>query len=95
MEPSTDSLPAASFALTPTLYEVSGLRPDKLYDVLVVVPSIVPSTYTSYPVTPTLSVDAVHVMSALESVTFDAATSVGADGSSSSGGVDVVTSILA
>ena len=41
---SADSLPAASFALTPTLYEVSGLRPDRLYDVLVVEPSIVPST---------------------------------------------------
>ena len=44
VEPSADSLPAASLALTATLYEVSGLRPDKLYDVLVVVPSIVPST---------------------------------------------------
>ena len=93
--PSPDSLPAASFAFTPTLYEVSGLRPVRLYEVLAVEPSNTPSTYTSYPVTATLSVEAVHVMSALESVTFDEVTLVGLDGAVSSGGVNVVTSILA
>ena len=62
---------------------------------LAVEPSNVPFTYTSYPVTATLSEDALHVISALESVTFDAATLVGVDGAVSSGGVNVVTSILA
>ena len=92
--PSPDSLPAASFAFTPTLYEVSGLRPVRLYEVLDVDPSNVPFTYTSYPVTATLSVDALHVMSALESVTLDAVTLVGSDGASVSVGSVVVQEVI-
>ena len=92
--PSPDSLPAASFALTPTLYEVSGLRPVRLYEVLAVDPFSEPFTYTSYPVTPTLSVDALHVISALESVTFDAVKLVGSDGASVSVGSDTVHEVI-
>ena len=61
---------------------------------LAVEPSNVPFTYTSYPVTPTLSVDALHVMSALESVTLDAATLVGSDGASVSVGSDTVHEVM-
>ena len=61
---------------------------------LAVEPSNVPFTYTSYPVTPTLSVEAFHVMSALESVTLDAVTGVGVDGTSVSGSSIVVHEVM-
>ena len=66
-----ETLFAASFALTVNVYEVFGVNP---VSVIVVAPGpeVEPTSeeplYTSYPVTPTLSVEAVHARLMLVSV---------------------------
>jgi hypothetical protein len=55
-----ERLPAASNASTTIWCEVPHVRLPAVYDVAAVVPESVPSTNTRYPVTPTLSVEAVH-----------------------------------
>ena len=52
--------PAASYAETVYVYAVAGERPVSVYVVAAVVPTCVPFRYTLYPVTPTLSVEAVQ-----------------------------------
>ena len=81
-----------STASTTTLYSVPALRSVSIYSVAVTRLSFTfaPSTYILYPATSTLSVDAVHVIFTLVSVTSDAVTLVGALGPSSSGASNVV-----
>ena len=95
-----DSFPAASTALTVTEYPVFAVSPVKSYSVTVtgVAFTFVSPTYTLYPVTATLSVDAVQVIFAPVCVTSDAATPAGTDGASVScvfGVVNVAASDLA
>ena len=83
----SETLPAASTAFTVTLYSVPAVRLSSAYSVPVT--SVSPFTgvsesftYTLYPVTPTLSVDAVQVTFAVVVVISVAVTSVGAVGAS-------------
>jgi hypothetical protein len=55
-----DTFPAASNARTPSVWLVPHARPVNVNDAVVVAPALTPSRKTVYPVTPTLSVDAVH-----------------------------------
>ena len=80
-----DSFPAASTALTVTVYSVSGVRPvssSSKPSTSLSVFTFVSSTYTLYPATPTLSADAVQVIFAPVCVTSDAVTPAGTDGAS-------------
>ena len=99
-----DSFPAASTALTVTVYSVSGVRPvssSSKPSTSLSVFTFVSSTYTLYPATPTLSADAVQVIFAPVCVTSDAVTPAGTDGaslsfsSSASNVVNVAASDLA
>jgi hypothetical protein len=63
-----DELPAASRALTVKVKLVPEARPEAVKLVLVVTPIAVPPRDTSYPVTPTLSVDAFQASEMLEAV---------------------------
>ena len=99
-----DSFPAASTALTVTVYSVSGVRPVSSISkpsTSLSVFTFASSTYTLYPATPTLSVDAVQVIFAPVCVTSDAVTPAGpagTDGASVScvfGVVNVAASDLA
>src|SRR3954463_5036150 len=56
-----ETLPAASFASTPSVCDVLHVNPENALDNDVVGPVCVPSMYVLYPVTATLSVDAFHV----------------------------------
>ena len=83
----SETLPAASTAFTITLYSVPASRLSSAYSVPVT--SVSPFTrvsesftYTLYPATPTLSVDAVQVTFAVVVVISVAVTSVGAVGAS-------------
>ncbi len=58
-------LPAASLARTVNPYAVAGLRPVTVKLVAAVVAMTVPDWRTSYPVTPTLSVEADHASETL------------------------------
>ena len=53
-------LPAASYASTPIAYVVPQASPVKVALVVVVEPVELPARYKPYPVTATLSVEAVH-----------------------------------
>jgi hypothetical protein len=75
-----DRLPAASYAATPTVYAVLQLRLASKYVSDAVDPSFVPFRKTSYPATPTLSVDADHEAVRPVCVTFVAMRPVGAVG---------------
>jgi hypothetical protein len=55
-----ETFPAASNACTPSVWLVPHAMPVNVNDVEVVVPALTPSRKTVYPVTATLSVDAVH-----------------------------------
>ena len=83
----SETLPAASTAFTVTLYSVPAVRLSSVYSVPVT--SVSPFTgssdsftYTLYPVTPTLSVDAVQVTFAVVVVISVTVTSVGVVGAS-------------
>jgi hypothetical protein len=78
-------LPAASNAWTPSTWLAAQLKPVTVNDVVVVVPALTPSANTVYPVTPMLSVEAVHESAAELDVIPDAVTPVGADGTTVSG----------
>src|SRR4029077_11344615 len=84
-------LPAASNACTPSTWLAPQERPVNANDVVVVVPALTPSANNVYPVTATLSVDAVHDRVAPVAVTADDARPVGADGAVVSGQAAVVT----
>ncbi len=85
--------PAASIATTPKVYAVDAVSAETAYDVLVTVVMSVPFLYTRYPLTPTLSVDAVHARERLLWVIFDASKFVGTDGGVRS--LETVTAIVA
>jgi hypothetical protein len=75
-----ERLPAASSARTVNEYAVEADRPVAVYVRLVVVPITAPPRSTSYPVTPTLSVDADQASVVADDVVPDAASPVGVDG---------------
>ena len=79
-----DSLPAASTAVTLTVYPVASVSSDNAYSVPVTSASFtfVSFTYTLYPTTPTLSVASLQVTFAVVCVTSVAFTSFGAVGAS-------------
>src|SRR5436190_2196299 len=73
-------LPAASNAATLYEYVVAAVSPVLEYVVDAVVPIHTPSRYTSYPTTPTLSVEAVQERSICDSETVVAPSDVGVVG---------------
>src|SRR6266511_210913 len=75
-----ETLPAASRALTVYVYVVDAERPVSVNEVPVAVATFVEPRNTSYPVTPTLSVDAVHASDTLDAVVPVTARLVGALG---------------
>ena len=79
-----DSFPAASTAVTVTVYSVSSASPVRSYSVPVTSSSftLLSFTYTLYPTTPTLSLASSHVTFAVVSVTSVAVTAAGAVGAS-------------
>ena len=79
-----DSFPAASTAVTVTVYSVSSASPVRSYSVPVTSSSftLFSFTYTLYPTTPTLSLASSHVTFAVVSVTSVAVTAAGAVGAS-------------
>jgi hypothetical protein len=82
-----DTLPAASLALTVNEYVVEAVRPVAVKLVEVGDPMSVVPRYTSYPVTPTASVEAVQVSGTVVDVTVPAVRAVGAVGAMVSVGV--------
>ncbi len=72
VEPVTDAreeaLPAASTAATSKVYVVPQVSDETVVPVWVTVDFSVPSTYTRYPVTPTLSVEALQASEMLDAV---------------------------
>src|SRR5690606_1229995 len=72
--------PAASCARTLKEYAVAATKPVIFAEVPVTVPMFVLPWKISYPVTPTLSVEAVHESVAVVWVMFEAAKLVGAEG---------------
>jgi hypothetical protein len=88
-----DTLPAASNACTASVWLVPQARPVKVNDVVVVVPALTPSRKTVYPVTPTLSVDAVQENGIVVVVAAPTASPEGAVGADVSGqaAVDAVS----
>lgn len=83
-----DSFSAASTAVTLTVYSVASVSPVKSYSVTVTGEAFTFAsfTYTLYPATPTLSVDASHVTFAVVCVMSAATTAVGTLGASVSFG---------
>jgi hypothetical protein len=75
-----ETFPAASFALTVKEYVVEAVKPETAYVVEAVDPIKVAPWYTSYPVTPILSVAAVHDKLVEVEVVPEAANAVGAVG---------------
>ncbi len=75
-----DTFPAASYAATPRLYTVPHESPENAKEVDCVGPVSLPFRYTSYPATPTLSVDAAHDATMDEAVTAVATNDEGVDG---------------
>ena len=55
-----DTLPPASYAATPSVYDVPHVSPVNENDVDVDVPAALPFRNTRYPITPTLSLEAVQ-----------------------------------
>src|SRR5262245_15938451 len=75
-----ERLPAASYASTPNVYEVPQLRPVWLALGDATEATFIPSRKTSYPATPTSSVDAFQESVRLVGVTSDAASPLGVEG---------------
>jgi hypothetical protein len=75
-----DWFPARSWAFTVNVYVVEGASPVTVADVPAMVRAFVEPLYTSYPVTPTLSVDAVQDNATPVVVTVPTFSPVGADG---------------
>ena len=75
-----DRFPAASNALTVYEYCVDPASPVSVNDVVVLLPASVVPRYTLYPVTPTSSVEAVHVSDTVLLVVPVTFRPVGADG---------------
>lgn len=75
-----DWFPARSCALTVKVYEVDGASPVTVADVPATVKAFVDPLYTSYPVTPTLSVAADQLNATPVLVTVPALRLPGADG---------------
>jgi hypothetical protein len=84
-----ETLPAASNACTASVWLVPQASPVNVNDVVVIVPALTPSRKTVYPVTPTLSVDAVQDAEIDVVVAAVLANPVGADGAVVSGHADV------
>src|SRR4029077_3860897 len=86
-----ETFPAASRACTPRTWPAAQLSPVNANDVVVVVPALTPSANSAYPVTPTLSVDAVHDSVAVVAVIAEETSPVGAEGAVVSGQAAVET----